>query len=257
VQTLGNPGRHADGGNLYLNVTPTGARSWVFLYKFNGRQRELGLGTAGRQHVTLARARELATTYRQELAEGRDPSALKNKAKALTFGEAADQFIETMSPQWRNAKHVEQWKMTLRKYAGPIRSTAVDAITTEDVLSVIRPIWATKAETASRVRGRIEKVLDWAAAKKLRIGENPARWRGNIDQLLPKRQRLSRGHHKAIPIDDVPAFMERLAAAPGVSARGLEFLALTAARSGEVIGARWSEIDLERRLWTLQARRPL
>jgi hypothetical protein len=152
----------------------------------------MGLGSVA--DVSLARAREVAASYRQALAEGRDPLTLKNTAKALSFGEAADQFIEFMSPQWRNPKHVAQWKMTLRNYAGPIRPIGVDAVSTEDVLRVLKPVWTAKAETASRVRGRIEAVLNWATAKKLRSGDNPARWRGHLDQLLPKRQRLARGH---------------------------------------------------------------
>ena len=225
----------------------------MFLYKRAGRRRELGLGSV--RDVSRARAREVAAAYKQALARGRDPLTLKNTAKALSFGEAADQFIESMSPQWRNPKHVAQWKMTLREYAGPIRHIGLEDISTEDVLRVLKPIWTTKAETASRVRGRIEAVLNWASAKKLRSGENPARWRGHLDQLLPKRQRLSRGHHAAIAIDDLPDFMERLAASSAVSARGLEFLILAAARTSEVIGARWSEIDFERRLWTVPPER--
>ena len=252
AQTITAPGRHADGGNLYLNVTATGARSWVLLYKLGGRQREMGLGSA--RDVPLARARELAASYRQALAGGRDPLMVRNAGKRITFGEASDQYIDAMSSQWRNPKHVAQWRMTLREYAGPIRAIPVDAVTTEDVLGVLKPIWTTKPETAGRVRGRIERVLDWAAVKKLRSGENPARWRGHLDHLLPKRQRLSR-HHRAMPIDDVPVFMERLAEAPGLAARGLGFLILTAARSNEVLGARWPEIDFARRLWTIPAAR--
>src|SRR3954454_12426643 len=213
AQAERTPGRHADGGNLYLNVTSSGA-PWVFLYKRAGRRREMGLGSVA--DVSLARARGVAASYRQALAEGRDPLTLKNTAKALSFGEAADQFIESMSPQWRNPKHVAQWKMTLREYAGPIRQIGLEDISTEDILRVLRPIWTTKSETASRVRGRVEAVLNWASAKKLRSGENPARWRGHLDQLLPKRQRLSRGHHAAMAIDDLPDFMKRLAASSAV-----------------------------------------
>jgi integrase len=160
-----------------------------------------------------------------------------------------------MSPQWRNPKHVAQWKMTLREYAGPIRHIGLENISTEDVLRVLKPIWTAKSETASRVRGRVEAVLNWASAKKLRSGENPARWRGHLDQLLPKRQRLSRGHHAAMATDDLPDFMETLTASSSVSPRGLEFLILTVARTSEVIGLRWPEIDFERRLWTVPAER--
>jgi integrase len=260
VDTERKPGRHADGGNLYLNVTTSGsatqpsyARSWVFMYRFGGKQREMGLGSL--TSVPLARARELAADYRLALAEGRDPLTIREAPKALTFGEAADDYIETMSPAWKNAKHKAQWEMTLREYAGPIRSMPVDQIGTEDVLRVLQPIWNTKAETASRVRGRIEAVLSWATAKKLRSGENPARWRGHLDQILPKRQRLTRGHHAALAIDAAPEFMAALRDLTGIGARGLEFTILTAARTSETVGALWTEIDIAKRLWTRPAAR--
>jgi integrase len=258
VETEKKPGRHADGGNLYLNVSVSGsteqisyARSWVFMYRFGGKQREMGLGSVGA--VPLARAREFAAQYRLALAEGRDPLTIRAAPKALTFGEAANDYIEAMSPAWKNAKHKAQWEMTLRAYAAPIRGVPVDQIGTEDVLRVLQPIWNIKAETASRVRGRIEAVLDRATAKKLRSGDNPARWRGHLDQVLPKRKRLSRGHHPALPIDDTPAFMVALLQMEGMAARALEFTILTAARTSETVGARWPEIDLPKRLWT---RRP-
>jgi integrase len=260
AETEKQPGRHADGGNLYLNVTASGpadsvsiARSWVFMYRFGGKQREMGLGSL--RDVPLARARELAADYRLALAEGRDPLTIRAAPKVLTFGEAADQYIAAMSPGWKNVKHKAQWEMTLREYAGPIRGLPVDQVGTEEVLRVLQPIWHTKAETASRVRGRIESVISWATAKKLRSGENPARWRGHLDQILPKRQRLTRGHHAALPIDDAPAFMTSLRDLESVGARGLEFTILTAARTSETVGARWPEIDLARRLWTVPATR--
>ncbi|MDB5650964.1 MAG: integrase [Hyphomicrobiales bacterium] len=251
VQTLAKPGRHADGGNLYLNVTKTGARSWVFFYKVAGRQREMGLGTA--RDISLAKARELAAACRQLLADGKDPLTCRDAPDALTFGQCADQFIETMEPSWRNEKHRAQWRMTLKEYAGPLRATGVDAIATDDVLKVLKPIWLTKPETASRVRGRIEAVLDWARAREMRKGENPARWRGHLDHLLPKRTTLSRGHHAALAIDDLPKFMEKLAASTGISPRALGFAILTAARSGEVLAATWDEIDFAKKVWTVPA----
>jgi integrase len=223
------------------------------MYRFGGKQREMGLGSL--RDVPLARARELAADYRLALAEGRDPLTLKEAPKVITFGEAADQYIATMSSGWKNAKHKAQWEMTLREYAGPIRGLPVDQVGTEEVLRVLQPIWHTKPETASRVRGRIESVISWATAKKLRSGENPARWRGHLDQILPKRQRLTRGHHAALPIDDAPAFMTSLRDLEGVGARGLEFTILTAARTSETVGARWPEIDLTKRLWTVPATR--
>jgi integrase len=253
VQTLKDPGRHADGGNLYLNVSRTGARSWVFMYSRAGRQREMGLGNA--RDVTLARARELAAGHRQALAEGKDPLALRAAPRALSFGEAADTYIEAMEESWRNPKHRAQWRMTLTHYAAPIRSLGVDTISTEDVLRVLKPIWSSKPETAARLRGRLEAVLDWARVRGMREGENPARWRGHLDHLLPKRSRLARGHHAALPVGDVPAFMLRLQKAEGLAARALELSILTAARSGEVLGAMWAEIDLERAVWSLPAAR--
>ena len=255
AKNITKPGRHADGGNLYLNVTPTGARSWVFLYRFGGKQREKGLGSAAPRHVSLAKAREKAAAARQALAEGRDPLAILEPSKIPTFGEAADEYIDAKQAEWRNAKHAAQWRMTLTKYAAPLRSLPVDAITTEHVLGCLKPLWAMRPETASRVRGRIESVLSAQIAKGNRQGPNPAAWRGHLDQLLPKRQTLSRGHHAAMPIDEVPGFMERLSAVPDMSARCLEFAILTAARTGEAIGARWAEIDFERRLWTVPAHR--
>ncbi len=158
-----------------------------------------------------------------------------------------------MRPSWRNAKHAAQWEMTLRDYAAPLRRLPVDKITTDDVLSILKPLWNAKPETASRLRGRIERVLDAAKAQGLRNGENPARWRGHLDQLLPKRQRLTRGHHAAMSYAEVPAFMGALQAREATAAPALEFTILTAARSGEVLGARWEEFDLERAVWTIPA----
>jgi integrase len=247
------PGRHADGGNLYLNVTATGAKSWIFFYKIDGRQREMGLGSAS--DISLAKARELAVRHRQALATGNDPMSLRDVPKAPTFGAAADAYIEAHKSAWSNEKHVAQWEMTLKDYAAPLRPMRVDRITTEDVLKVLKPIWQTKPETASRLRGRIESVLNAAAAKGQRSGENPARWVGNLKDLLPARQKLSRGHHTALPRKDLPAFMAALRDLEGISPRALEFTILTATRSGEVRGARWSEIDFETGIWTIPAER--
>jgi integrase len=160
-----------------------------------------------------------------------------------------------MRPSWRNAKHAAQWEMTLRDYAASLRRLPVDKVTTNDVLSVLKPLWHSKPETASRFRGRIERVLDAAKAKGLRTGENPARWRGHLDQLLPKRLQLTRGHHAAMDYADLPAFMDCLQVREGSAARALEFAILTAARSGEVLGARWEELDLERGVWTVPPNR--
>jgi hypothetical protein len=221
AKNITKPGRHADGGNLYLNVTVSGARSWVFLYRFGGKQREKGLGSAAPGQVSLAQAREKAATARQALAERRDPLAVLGASKTPTFGEAADEYIEAKQSEWRNAKHAAQWLMTLRTYAASLRQLPVDAITTERVLACLKPLWTKRPETASRLRGRIESVLSGQIATGNRPGPNPAAWRGHLDQLLPKRQRLTRGHHAAMPIDEVPGFIERLSAISGISSAAL------------------------------------
>ncbi|MFG1295807.1 tyrosine-type recombinase/integrase [Xanthobacter variabilis] len=254
VATLTTPGRHADGGNLYLSISSNGGRRWIFLFRWEGRQLEMGLGSA--RDVSLARARELADAARAKLAEGINPLQLKRSERVIpTFGEAADALVNDIAPGFRNAKHLEQWRMTLTEYAAPLRSKSVADITTEDVLSVVKPIWTTKSETASRLRGRIERVLDAAKAKGDRSGENPARWRGHLDSLLPKRQKLQRGHHAAMAYSAVSTFMTRLQALSGSSSLALEFLILTAARSGEIREAVWSEIDLDTRVWSVPAHR--
>jgi integrase len=258
--TLTTPGRHSDGGGLYLNVTETGARSWLFIWKVAGRRREMGLGSA--RDVPLARARELAAECRSIVADGRDPLQVREASKAAeqsipTFGECADEFIAAKQSEWRNDKHRAQWLMTLTTYAAPLRKLPVDEIDTADILAVLKPIWQAKPETAARFRGRIEQVLDAAKAKGHRSGENPARWRGHLDKLLAKRQRLTRGHHAAMGYADVPAFLGRLRErqAGSISALALEFLILTAARSGEVLGMRWDEFDKTAKVWTVPAAR--
>ena len=257
VGRLASKGRHADGGGLYLSIGAGGRKRWVFLYRDRrtGKLRELGLGRPA--DVTLAKAREKATAARQLLADGKDPIA---EAKSVdpdrpTFGVLADQVISSLEHGWRNPKHRAQWRMTLEVYCRPLRDLPVDRIATEDVLAVLQPIWMVKAETASRVRGRIEKVLDAARAKEFRTGENPARWRGHLDHLLAKRQRLQRGHHPAMPFAVVPAFVGRLRGMESLAARALELTILTAARSGEVRGMRWAEIDRAAKVWTVPAER--
>jgi len=253
VATITKHGRHADGGGLYLSISPNGGRRWVFLYRWHGKPTEIGFGSA--RDVTLAHARELAGRGRAKLAEGINPKDARRPSEGATFGECADRLIEAMRPSWRNDRHAAQWKITLRDYAAPLHRLPVDKITTDDVLSVLKPLWNDKPETASRVRGRIERVLDAAKAQGLRSGENPARWRGHLDQLLPKRQRLSRGHHAAMNYADVPAFLTDLQSRQATAALALEFAILTAARSGEVLGARWEEFDLDRAVWTVPSRR--
>jgi integrase len=209
----------------------------------------------GPRDVTLARARELAGQARARLAEGVNPKDARTPSEGASFGKCADRLIEAMRPSWRNGKHAAQWEMTLRDYAAPLRRLPVDKIITDDVLSVLKPLWNDKPETGSRLRGRIERVLDAAKAQGLRSGENPARWRGHLDQLLPKRQLLTRGHHAAMNYAELPAFMTNLQARQATAAQALEFAILTAARSGEVLGARWEEFDLDHAVWTVPAAR--
>jgi integrase len=253
VATITEHGRNADGAGLYLSISPNGGRRWVFLFRWHGKPTEIGLGST--RDVALARVRELAGQCRANLAEGINPKDARKPQRSATFGECAERVIEAMRPSWRNVKHAAQWEMTLRDYAAPLRNLPVDEITTDDVLSVLKTLWNEKPETASRLRGRIERVLDAAKAQGLRSGENPARWRGHLDQLLPKRQRLTRGHHAAMSYEALSDFMRDLQARQATAALALEFTILTAARSGEVLGARRQEVDLARGVWTVPAER--
>src|SRR3982750_3099235 len=225
------PGKYSDGGNLYLIVSETGARKWVLRFTWRGRAKELGLGSAA--SGPLAGPRERAASARRRIAVGLNPIDERKRDGGIpTFGEMADDVRETLSAGFRNEKHKEQWKSTLETYAAPLRAKPVDTIATHDVLGVLKPIWTTKAETASRVRGRIEKVLDAAKAKGFREGENPARWRGHLDHLLPRPSKLGRDHHAAMPYEDVGAFIGTLREREATSALALELCILTAARSG-------------------------
>ena len=258
VETLTTPGMHADGGGLYLRITvgKSSGKRWVFLYRrpIDGKRCEVGLG--GTASVSLARAREKATEARARIADGRDPLAEKKAEDRMpTFGEVADRHIAAMGANWRNAKHRAQWEMTLREYGKALRDRPVNEIATGDVRAVLEPIWQTIPETASRVRGRIEAVLDAAKVQGFRTGENPAAWRGHLKLILPARQKLSRGHHARMLIDDVPGFMAKLRTREAVAARCLEFAILTAARSGEALGARWDEIEIGTKLWAIPASR--
>ena len=258
VATATKPGRHADGDGLYLVVDASGAKRWLFLFRWQTKLKEMGLG--GLSTVSLAEARELAADARRILKGSQNPIEHRRAARAepeavVTFGAFADQVVADLSHGFRNEKHRAQWTSTLNTYAGALRPMPVDAIGTTEVLAALTPIWRTKAETASRVRGRIERVLDAAKAKGLRTGENPARWRGHLDKLLPARHRLTRGHHAAMPFADVPAFIVELRTREAVAAMALEFTILNASRSGEVFGARWTEIDRTARVWTIPAER--
>ena len=248
-------GIHADGDGLYVRVQTTGSRNWIFIFKRGGKRTELGLGGYGRgtAPVSLALAREKADAVRQQLARGENPRAVE--VAPVTFSEAMEALIAVREKEWRNAKHADQWRMTLREYAKPLHPMAVADIAVDDVVRTLTPHWTVRPETADRLRSRIAAVLDYAKARELRSGDNPARWKGHLDKLLPARQKLSRGHHAAVEYTDLPATIGRLRAASGVSARAVEFTALTAARSGEVRGAVWSEIDWKGCVWTVPPER--
>lgn len=253
----------ADGGNLW--IYPKGnARGWIFRFTLNGKAREMGLGSF--PAVSLVQARKLAAQCREVLRSGIDPidhRAQAARAAALkaagvpTFTQAAARYIRAHRAGWKNPKHARQWCATLKTYARPIIGrTPVDAIGTEDVLRVLQPVWTTKTETAKRVQGRIESVLDFAAARQWRDQSNPARWRGHLDKLLPRPSRVATvEHHPAMPYGEVPAFMVELEAADGCAALALRFLILTACRTGEVLGAEWGEIDMDAAVWTIPAER--
>jgi integrase len=261
VASMKTIGRHADGGNLYLTISKTGAgvsRRWTFLYSLAGKQREAGFGSAAA--VTLAEAREKAAGYRSMLAKGVDPLDAKKAGQAAalarkTFGQCADELIKSKRREWRSEIHAAQWRTTIDSYCGPIMDAPVDAIDTQGVLVVLQPIWKRIPETSSRLRGRIEAVLDYAKANGLRSGENPAAWRGHLALILPKRGKLTRGRHAAMPYAEVPNFCGKLAQVESIPSLALQFLVLTAARAGEALGARWEEIDCNAKVWTISAKR--
>lgn len=266
VGRLNSPGLHAVGGvaGLALQVTDKGARSWILRVLIGGKRRDMGLG--GYPDVTLAGAKDAARAARLKIKEGIDPiedakakrSALyAARAASMTFSEAAKAYIAVKESEWSNAKHGDQWRNTLATYAEPvIGNIFVRDIDQSHVLRVLEPIWLDKTETAKRVQGRIENILDWATASKFRQGDNPARWRGHLDMLLAKPGKIKNiEHHPALPMDDLGAFMVELRKQEGMGARALEFAILTAARSGEVRGATWSEIDLQDATWTIPASR--
>src|SRR5690606_13492760 len=236
-------------------------RRWLFVYSNAGKRREIAIGQVdGPKGISLKDARDQARAHQAARALGRDPydeirAARAAQVRPATFGEFADAFIAEQAKGFRNAKHIAQWEMTMSKYAKRLRHLPLDKIATEDVLAVLRPIWTTTPETAKRTQGRIERILDAARAEGLRTGENPARWRGHLDMLLPRQTRLIRGHHKALPYADVPKFMEKIRTLSSSSASALEFTVLTAARTGEVIGATWGEFDLNASIWTIPAER--
>lgn len=255
VQTLG-PGYHADGDGLYLQVTPSGARSWILRYQLAGRRREMGLGPVAL--FGLAEARQRAAQQRRLLADGIDPIEARRAARAATgrtWGQAVEDFIAAHEPGWKGPAQAAQWRQTLRDH-GPAEDLPVTAIDTALVVGLLRKLWTSKTETATRLRGRIERIWDAERVAGTVSGENPARWRGHLDKLLPRPSKVARVvHHRAMPYADVPAFMARLAERDAASRRALRFTILTAARTGEVTGAGWDEFDLEAGLWVIPAER--
>ncbi len=272
-------GRHADGGGLHLLVKESGARSWVFRFMLKGKSHDIGLSrcpeavellrqTRG-EELTLAQARDVAAIYRLKVKAGIDPLEERQRGAAealaaaqaaqiagITFKAVAEAYIAANEASWRNDKHRQQWRNTLASYVYPVMGELpVAEISTAHVLKILEPIWQNKAETASRIRGRIETVLDAAKARGYREGENPARWRGHIAQILPARRRLSRGHHKAMAYNEISSFIAGLHQREATAGLALEFAILTAARTGEVIGATWAEVDIAKAIWTIPAAR--
>lgn len=265
VQRLRKPGYHCDGGGLYIRVTESGSKSWLFRYTFAQRKRDMGLGAF--PSVSLATARDAAHSCRQKLASGIDPIAARDAdrraaeiaaAGATSFKACAEAYIAAHDASWSNVKHRAQWRATLTRYVYPVIGLlSVKDIDTVLVMKILDPLWTEKPETASRVRGRIETILNWAKVRGYRAGENPAQWRGHLDQLLPARSKIRRTeHHGALPYREMPGLLSSLARRERtVSTAALEFLILTAARTGEVLGARWSEISFDDAVWIVPAER--
>ena len=258
------PGYYGDGGGLYLQVAPAGSKSWIFRFALAHRRREMGLGPF--PAVGLAAAREAASKARALVKAGKDPIAAREAERAqerlqaaqgVTWDQAVDQFLEAHSSSWKNKKHRQQWRNTLDTYAKPTLGTlAISGIGTPEVIKVLEPLWHTKPETASRVRGRAERILDWAKVKEYRTGENPARWRGHLDKVFPARGKVRKvKHHAAVPIDDLPGVYRRLAQSKGVAAKAARFTILTAVRPGETTGGVWPEIDRKNALWIIPPER--
>jgi integrase len=256
IRSIITPGMHGDGGGLYLKVTKSGTKSWIYRFQLNGKRREMGLGDAS--VVGLAKARQLAADCRETVADGRDPIELRNVevyTSVPTFQELATDHIRQNETGWSNEKHAKRWAATLTKYAYPvIGKLPVNQIVTRHILNILEPIWATKAETAKRVRGRVEAILDRAKVLEYCSGQNPATWRGHLSLLLPAKNKIAPvQHHPALPYQDAPAFYAELLERDGGAALGFQFMILTAMRTGEVLGAKWQEIEDDR--WVISAER--
>ncbi len=269
VQSRSEPGYYADGGGLYLQVKSAAKgdqvnRSWLFRYNHNKRPAWMGLGPVSA--ISLAEARQRAAECRRQLALGRDPivvrdadrtQSLAEKQRSISFDQCAQAYIAAHRDGWRNAKHAAQWESTLKLHASPIiGGLMVNQVELRHVLLILEPIWRTRTETASRLRGRVESILDWATVRNFRQGDNPAQWRGHLDKLLPMPAKVRRvEHHPALPYAEMPDFMVKLSKQEGMGSRALAFLILTAARSGEVRGATWAEVDVTAKVWTVPAAR--
>lgn len=264
VEAAKEPGRYSDGGNLNLVITKAGTRQWVFRYRWEDREREMGLGSAAPGRVSLAAARKAAQAARDLIAEGKDPQAARREAKQAarperTFGQVADEYLKAMEKGWKNRKHGKQWEYSLKELAAPLRPKPVHLIDVPDVLAALRPHWERVPETGRRLRGRIENVLSYATSHKYRSGPNPAAWKDNLKGLLPKHRRGSRGHHAALPYDQMQGFMaalrKRQAENDTLAAYALELTILTVTRTSEALLARFSEFDLAKALWIVPGER--
>ncbi|WP_269619218.1 tyrosine-type recombinase/integrase [Zhongshania sp. BJYM1] len=268
IKELSDPGTYGDGEGLYLQVAKAGTKSWIYRYQINGRRRFKGLG--GFPAISLSEARKERNRLRLKVKAGIDPldekadnvakASAERKAEAarkMTFRNCAETYIDDMSPHWKNRKHEQQWRNTLKTYAYPVIGDKPAAdIELDDVLAILQPIWLEKTETATRVRNRIELVIDWANVRKYGSGNNPARWKGNLDKVLPKPSKLKKvKHHNALPYDEAAVFMAALKKQPGSAAKVLQLVILTATRTSEAIEATWSEFDLKKAVWTIPAER--
>jgi integrase len=257
IKRISKPGIYSDGDGLFLRVRDGGSKQFVFIYRRGKARTELGLGGYGQgtAPVSLQLAREKADAIRDKLARGFDPAAERKPPRVVTFKHCMDELLEAKAPEWRNAKHRAQWEMTLREYAKPLHDLPVADIALGDIKACILAHWQERPETADRLRGRIQAVIDYAIAHQWRTAGNPAIWKGLLDKVMPGRSKLSRGHHAALAYGDVPAMMAKLRQSSGVAARAVEFVTLTCARTGEARGATFSEIDTEARTWTVPAAR--
>ncbi|MET0106310.1 MAG: integrase arm-type DNA-binding domain-containing protein [Sedimenticola sp.] len=262
IESLTKPGKHADGNNLYLDIKERGTKSWIFRYQLHGKRHEMGLGAY--PLITLKQARETASDYRKLLSKGTDPKGhrdsqahISRSGNIWTFDRCSAAYIEDHRTAWKNAKHTSQWTNTLKTYASPtIGKLPVNQVDIELVIKILKPIWTTKPETASRVRQRIEKVLAWAIVHRHREGPNPATWRGNLDNALPKPSKLKQvKHHSALPYSQISGFMTGLRKKNSQSAKALQLTILSGCRTSEVLNAKWDEFDLSRKIWTIPADR--